>query len=191
MAATGASATIASLGFNLNDDDNTFFNQPTDQITDPVLGPLQNNGGLTETHALLPESPAIDRGSSFGASTDQRGRPRPADDPALPNADGGDGADIGAFEVQVAVPTPTSTPTATGTVTPTPTATSTAIPGICTGDCNANDTVAIDELVLGVNIALGTQPASACLAFDRNRNDRVAIDELVAGVNNALDGCPP
>jgi len=61
---------------------------------------LQNNSGFTETHALLPGSPAIDKGSSFGASTDQRGRPRPVDDPALPNADGGDGADIGAFEVQ-------------------------------------------------------------------------------------------
>ncbi len=189
---SGGSAMITSLGYNLNDDDNTFFNQPTDQIdTNPELGPLQNNGGFTETHALLPDSPAIDKGSSFGSPTDQRGFARPSDDPALPNAEGGDGADIGAFEVQVAVPTPTSTPTATATVTPTPTATSTAIPGICTGDCNASDAVTVDELVLGVNIALGTQPASACVAFDRNRNDGVAIDELVAGVNNALDGCPP
>jgi hypothetical protein len=192
VAATGASATIESLGFNLNDDDNTFFDQPTDLIdTDPMLGPLQNNSGFTETHALLPDSPAIDNGSSSGSFTDQRGLARPSDDPALPNAEGGDGADIGAFEVQVVVPTPTSTPTATATVTPTPTATSTAIAGICTGDCNDNDIVTIDELVLGVNIALGTQPASACLAVDRNRNDRVAIDELVAGVNNSLAGCPP
>ena len=29
---------------------------------DPLLGPLQNNGGPTETHALLPDSPAIDAG---------------------------------------------------------------------------------------------------------------------------------
>ena len=36
---------------------------PGDQInTDPVLGPLQDNGGPTFTHALLPDSPAIDAG---------------------------------------------------------------------------------------------------------------------------------
>ena len=43
---------------------------------DPLLGPLQNNGGVTETHALLPGSPAIDAGSNSaaaGLTTDQRG----------------------------------------------------------------------------------------------------------------------
>jgi hypothetical protein len=63
----------------------------------PMLGPLQNNSGPTETHALLPGSPAIDRGNSFGLTTDQRGFSRPVDFP-LPNAPGGNGSDIGAFE---------------------------------------------------------------------------------------------
>src|SRR5262249_23608325 len=42
--------------------------------TDPLLGPLQDNGGPTFTHALLPGSPAVDAGDNTGASEwDQRG----------------------------------------------------------------------------------------------------------------------
>ncbi|MGH8095543.1 MAG: choice-of-anchor Q domain-containing protein [Chthoniobacterales bacterium] len=69
------------------------------------LGPLQDNGGLTFTMALLPGSPAIDQGVSQGLSTDQRGMPRTADQPNIPNASGGDGTDIGAFELPVIAPT--------------------------------------------------------------------------------------
>jgi hypothetical protein len=65
---------------------------------DPLLGSLQNNGGPTWTMALLPNSPAIDKGRSFGLITDQRGLPRIWDLPSVPNAAGGDGSDIGAFE---------------------------------------------------------------------------------------------
>ena len=63
----------------------------------PLLGPLKDNGGPTLTHALLPGSPALDAGLG-GPATDQRGAPRPVDDPAIPNASPGDGSDIGAFE---------------------------------------------------------------------------------------------
>jgi uncharacterized repeat protein (TIGR01451 family) len=69
-----------------------------------LLGPLANNGGPTQTHALLTDSPAIDKGSAAG--TDQRGVTRPSDDPSIPNAADGNGADIGAFEVQIAPPAP-------------------------------------------------------------------------------------
>lgn len=64
----------------------------------PLLGPLQNNGGFTSTHALMLGSPAIDQGKSFGLVADQRGRTRPHDYVAISNAAGGDGADIGAVE---------------------------------------------------------------------------------------------
>jgi hypothetical protein len=58
---------------------------------DPMLGPLQDNGGPTWTHALLQGSPAIDAGDPNGAPAyDQRGVPRPQ----------GPGVDIGAFEFQ-------------------------------------------------------------------------------------------
>ena len=55
---------ISSLGYNLSSDDGGgYLTGPGDQInTDPLLGPLQDNGGPTFTHALLPGSPAIDAG---------------------------------------------------------------------------------------------------------------------------------
>jgi hypothetical protein len=66
---------------------------------DPRLGPLKSNGGPAPTAALLPDSPAIDSGNSFGLMTDQRGAPRPFHFASLTNAPGGDGSDIGAFEL--------------------------------------------------------------------------------------------
>jgi hypothetical protein len=64
----------------------------------PLLGLLQTNGGFTPTHALLSGSPALDQGISCGLATDQRGQPRLHDYGSIPNAAGGDGSDIGAFE---------------------------------------------------------------------------------------------
>ena len=64
---------------------------------DPRIGPLQNNGGPTFTHALLAWSPALNTGSSFGLTTDQRGSLRPLCSAIVP---GGDGSDIGAYEYQ-------------------------------------------------------------------------------------------
>jgi hypothetical protein len=60
-----------------SDDGGGFLTGPGDQInTDPLLGPLQNNGGLTFTHELLKGSLAIDAGDpSFTPPPlfDQRG----------------------------------------------------------------------------------------------------------------------
>jgi|GEM_PF-1493956 len=56
---------------------------------DPLLGRLANNGGFTQTHALLPGSPAIDSGTCVDApDTDQRGVSRPQ----------GPACDMGAYE---------------------------------------------------------------------------------------------
>ncbi len=68
----------------------------------PMLGPLADNGGPTETMELLPGSDAIDAGVAAGATTDQRGTPRTVDDPGVVNAATSDGTDIGAFETEVA-----------------------------------------------------------------------------------------
>jgi predicted outer membrane repeat protein len=69
--------------------------------TNVLLGPLQDNGGPTFTHALQPGSPAVDRGGNNGLLTDQRGAPRPIDFVSVPNGEGGDGSDIGAFELGI------------------------------------------------------------------------------------------
>lgn len=67
---------------------------------DAKLVALADNGGPTKTHALAPGSPAIDQGKRLSEkTTDQRGVARPTDDPAIANAPGGDGSDIGAFEI--------------------------------------------------------------------------------------------
>jgi YVTN family beta-propeller protein len=77
-------------------------------------------------------------------------------------------------------PTPTLTPTLTRTP-PTP--------GACIGDCNGNGYVMVDELVKGVNIALGTVPLGDCPQFDCNGTGHVTVDCLITGVNAALGGC--
>jgi hypothetical protein len=93
----------ASLGFNLDSLDQCGFHAGGDLVSrDPLLGPLQNNGGLTQTMAPSASSPAVDQGTSAGLGTDQRGAVRPIDLPSIPNssAPGADGSDIGAVELQ-------------------------------------------------------------------------------------------
>lgn len=59
----------------------------------------------------------------------------------------------------------------------------------CLGDCNRDGSVAINELVTGVNIALDAAPINRCFALDRNANRSVQIDELIGGTRSALEGC--
>ncbi len=60
----------------------------------------------------------------------------------------------------------------------------------CTGDCDADTTVSISELVVCVNIALGRQGLGFCPACDPNEDGQTSINELVRAVRAALDGCP-
>lgn len=92
---------ITSLGYNMEATDTCNFHQPSDHPnTDPLLGPLANNGGPTWTHALLATSPAIDVADNITCAAppvggiDQRGVIRPQ----------GLVCDIGAYEY-VSVPT--------------------------------------------------------------------------------------
>ena len=98
--------TITSHGYNLSSDNGGgFLTGPGDQInTDPLLGSLQDNGGLTFTHALLPGSPAMNAGDpNFTPPpvNDQRGAP-------FVRVFHGR-IDIGSFEEQP-LPRPTPTP---------------------------------------------------------------------------------
>jgi hypothetical protein len=120
----GNGGTVMSLGYNVSSDDGGgFLTGPGDQInTDPLLGPLQNNGGPTFTHALLPGSPAVDAGDPTFTPPpfyDQRG-------PGFLRVRNGR-IDVGSFEVQAGA-TPTPTATLTASPTPTPTATATITP---------------------------------------------------------------
>ncbi|MFN8643679.1 MAG: DUF1566 domain-containing protein [Candidatus Binatia bacterium] len=59
----------------------------------------------------------------------------------------------------------------------------------CVGDCKGVGRVEIGDLITGVNIVLGSLPASACEAF-QNAQGGVDVAQLIQGVNNALAGCP-
>jgi hypothetical protein len=94
---------LSSLGFNIDSLDQCGFKTAGDKVnTDPLLGPLQSNGGPTQTMVPASNSPAVDQGKSFGLGTDQRGVLRPIDLPTIANSvvPGADGTDIGAVELQ-------------------------------------------------------------------------------------------
>ena len=60
----------------------------------------------------------------------------------------------------------------------------------CAGDCGGDGLVTVNELITGVNIALGSVAATQCPSFDDNGDGQVAVNELVAAVSSALSGCP-
>ena len=80
---------VQSAGHNIDSLDQCNFHATGDKLnTNPLLAVLAGNGGLTETLALSPGSPAIDAGDTACPATDQRGVTRPQDTVC----------DIGAFE---------------------------------------------------------------------------------------------
>ncbi|HST09558.1 MAG TPA: right-handed parallel beta-helix repeat-containing protein [Terriglobales bacterium] len=94
--------TMTSNGYNLSSDNSCNINNAGDlNNTDPKLGPLQNNGGPTQTMALPSGSRAIDAGNPSGCTngrghlltTDQRGQARP-------DKEDSGGCDMGAYESQ-------------------------------------------------------------------------------------------
>jgi hypothetical protein len=91
----------ANVAFSLIEQSGSAFNSTGPNVLglDPQLGPLASNGGPTQTRVLAATSPAIDKGLS-SLTSDQRGVLRPIDFPGISNAAGGNGADVGAFELQ-------------------------------------------------------------------------------------------
>lgn len=86
-------------------------------------------------------------------------------------------------------PTPTASPIVTATSTQAPTVSPTVTTIACVGDCDGNHQVTVDELVKGVNIALGNLTLDQCPAFNCNGTGHVTVDCLVKSVNAALNGC--
>lgn len=60
----------------------------------------------------------------------------------------------------------------------------------CTGDCNGDEQVSVDEILSLVSTALGLQQGSVCSAGDRNGDGEITIDEILIAIRNALNGCP-
>jgi hypothetical protein len=131
---TNCSGDFVSRGHNISSDNTCGFTAPGDiSNTDPLLLPLADNGGPTQTHALRPPqcdissctpgSPAIDAGDNTACpGADQRGVARPFDG----DQDGNAICDIGAHEndhgpiVCGCLPTSSPSPTVVPSPSPTP-----------------------------------------------------------------------
>ena len=102
--------TLASRGHNVDADGTCRFDGPGDRSgVDPMLAPLADNGGPTDTMALLEGSPAIDEGDACPA-TDQRGATRAQ----------GARCDAGALESPFTAPVPAPLPPPTTPPAPPP-----------------------------------------------------------------------
>ena len=95
---------------------------------------------------------------------------------------------------QTPLGTHTATATASGTPVRTPTRTSTpsATPqscATCVGDCGCDLRVTVDELLIMVNIVLGSADVELCLPGDGNHDAAITVDEILNAVNSALTEC--
>jgi hypothetical protein len=154
--------TITDGGHNLDSDGSCGVGPATDPMLDPAG--LANNGGPTQTIALLLGSPAIDAGDQTVCTAapvknvDQRGYLRPGM--------GATRCSIGAFEFNSAGPPPPS----------------------CVGDCTGSRQVTVADILALVNIVLGNDGAcpngvAAGVVPD--------VSVILQAVTNALNGCPP
>jgi len=157
---------ITDGGHNLDDGTTCGFSTANGSLsnTDPQLDPagLRSNGGPTQTIALLPTSPAIGAGDQTVCAA-----------APVNNLDqrgfvrpgsGHTQCSIGAYE-------------ADGTA-----------PSSCIGDCGGTHTVAVNDIITLVDIALGTAQPSACASGVPSGAD-VTVAVIVQAVNNALNSC--
>ena len=182
---------------------------------DPVNGPPARNPFGMAFEQNVGWGPAVAQGDQDGdgrTSGEELGDPNGTwksgdpDPPCLPPGCTNPG--IADFTPPTSTPTPTLEPTSTRTHTPTSTfeptstrtrtatptftpnsGTSPTITPHCTGDCDGNHQVSIDELLRGIAIALGNLGLDDCQPFDQNQSHQVEINEVVAALRDALGAC--
>ena len=146
-------------------------------ISDPLLGPLADHGGSTQSIELLPGSPAIDAGDALTCtSADQRGISRPQ----------GSGCDIGAFE---SIPLPTATPTASPTASNTPTPSSTPIlscNAVTHGSLTFSDNTMSLSITNPTGLPLAVQDVFAI--WDHDRGHSIGNDKSLILQDVSLNG---
>jgi hypothetical protein len=159
---TDSGGSISSSGDNIESGADCGFTAPGDlQSTDPLLGPLANNGGGTDTHTIANLSPARDTANGLVCpATDQRSVGRPQ----------GPGCDIGAFELVPPLPAVVTGPagavdtdgaTLTGTVDPT------GLP-------------AVHRFEYGTSTAYGSQTAEASAGGDGPQPVSASVGGLIS-----------
>jgi hypothetical protein len=154
-------------------------------VNNPGLGPLQNNGGPTQTMALLPGSPAIGHANnSFAPATDQRGVTR------LDTAS--ETTDIGAFELTGTGSASTTTfslaPLGTAPAARTPVNTVAASEATSGHVADENATVRLVPFKNGDRAVRGTLDAALKVAPSESNNQKTAaLDELFAWRRASID----
>ena len=156
---------------------------------DPKLGPLQNNGGPTQTMALLSGSAALDAANDAICAAppinnrDQRGVIRPQ----------GLHCDIGAYEAEQApTPTPTATftPTATPTAVPlTPTATPTISPLTSTPTPTVVPLTPTATPTISPFTPTPTPTVGSLTIFDREAENNTYTEPMTHGEDGSASGC--
>lgn len=138
---------IVSLGHNLEDRNDCGFTLAGDLTkTDPQLGALHDNGGPTQTMALVAGTAAVDAADpNCDVNTDQRGVSRPQ----------GAHCDIGAFELAVAA-TPNPSPSGSPTALPQP-------PMTGTGPGRGGSGVPVGSLLVVLGLLVGAGGAATLL----------------------------
>ena len=59
----------------------------------------------------------------------------------------------------------------------------------CTGDCDQSGAVTVDELLVLVDVVLGSAQLSGCTAGDVNNDGQITVDEVLIAAANLLNGC--
>ena len=159
---------LNSAGYNLDDDGSCTLAGIGDLPSTPAqLAPLARYGSEIETHALctgvgMPHPACSGRSPAIDAGNDA----------LCPDTDqrgaprNGAACDIGAYEGESHPP-----------------------PYFCHGDCDGDTRITVDELIIGVNVALGNAPIDDCHSLDSNSDRRVTVDELIEAIDLLLVGC--
>ncbi len=152
--------------------------------TDPLLGPLQDNGGPVHTMLPAPNSPAIDQGGGTTSTTDARGVARPFDNAAIANAT--DGRDVGAAEFVFGL-APVITAPATLGVAPDTTHTFSGTISIADGDAGT-DLLEVALAVTNGTLTLATLTGLSFTAGDGTADAAMTFTGTLSDINAALNG---
>ena len=184
LASQGPGSSFTSLGNNIFDDASVTPVLDSDQVdTDPLLGSLTDNGGPTPTHALLPGSPAINRGNNALAlntdnsdlTTDQRGETF--------DRIQFDTVDIGAFESSFDVETPSLIVTTTSDAVDVNDSETSLREAINFANSVSGDaTITFENNLAGATITLG---GSQLEISDSVTIDGLGVDQLTISGNDA------